>query len=380
MESIYKAPDAIGNLFRTPERKDRKYGKGGRLLEDRKYSYHYDGEGNLVLKQRLRPDETLAPLWQEGDWVYEWLGNGMLRSVKRPDGETVSFEYDPLGRRISKRYRGTTTRWVWDGNVPLHECTEEENVTTWLFEEGSFVPCAKLQNGESYSIITDYLGTPTEMYTSNGEKTWSAELDIYGSVRNFAGRSLSDCPFRFQGMYYDTETELCYVRHRYYSCDTGAFISQDPIGLAGNNPTIYGYVFDSNTEIDPFGLDAIPNKVAGNAREAIARTWLENKFPNAEILSERYIRDINGKSVRDISGSRRRLDFVVVEDGKVKGIFEVTSPTADKTAQMLKEADIRGNGGTRVKAPGRKGALYDISDIETQRLDVDLETKNVKCH
>ena len=35
-------------------------------------------------------------------------------------------------------------------------------------------------------------------------------------------------------------------------------------------------------------------------------------------------------------GARRRLDFVVVEDGKVKGVYEVTSPTADKTAQLEK--------------------------------------------
>ena len=25
--------------------------------------------------------------------------------------------------------------------------------------------------------------------------------------------------------------------------------------MAAGNPTLYGYVFDSNTEIDPFGLD-----------------------------------------------------------------------------------------------------------------------------
>ena len=105
-------------------------------MEDKKFSYHYDGEGNLVLKQRLRPDETLAPLWQEGDWAYEWQGNGMLRSVKRPDGEMVSFEYDPLGRRISKTYKDKTTRWVWDGNVPLHEWTEEEKKVTEQTEDG----------------------------------------------------------------------------------------------------------------------------------------------------------------------------------------------------------------------------------------------------
>ncbi|WP_025004905.1 RHS repeat domain-containing protein, partial [Porphyromonas macacae] len=167
----------------------------------------------------------------------------------------VSFEYDPLGRRISKRYKGTTTRWVWDGNVPLHEWTNEEDITTWVFEEGTFVPTAKIVGNKAYSIITDYPGTPTEMYNSKGKKTWSAELDIYGCVRTFRRRSLSDCPFRYQGQYFDSETELCYNRYRYYDPSTGAYISQDPIGLAGDNPTIYGYVFDNNTEIDPFGLE-----------------------------------------------------------------------------------------------------------------------------
>ncbi len=81
-------------------------------------------------------------------------------------------------------------------------------------------------------------------------------------------------------------------------------------------------------------------------------------------------------------GARRRLDFVVVEDGKVKGVYEVTSPTADKTAQLEKEMNIRGKaeGGAHVKAPGRKGALYNIYDIETQRLDVDLNSKTIMYH
>ena len=237
-------------------------------MEDKKFSYHYDGEGNLVLKQRLRPDETLAPLWQEGDWAYEWQGNGMLRSVKRPDGEMVSFEYDPLGRRISKTYKDKTTRWVWDGNVPLHEWAEEENVTTWLFEEGSFVPCAKLQNGESYSIITDYLGTPTHAFDCNGAKVWERNLDIYGKIRT--GNSIF-VPFLYQGQYWDEEIDLCYNRFRYYNPSSETYISQDPIGLAGGNPTIYGYVFDSNIEVDIWGLDCskAQSNVYKGVREAL---------------------------------------------------------------------------------------------------------------
>ncbi|MBF1618154.1 MAG: RHS repeat-associated core domain-containing protein [Prevotella sp.] len=223
------------------------------------------------------------------------------------------------------------------------------------------------------------MGTPIQALDSKGEVVWDCILDIYGEVFRLRGKR-DFIPFRFQGQYEDQETGLYYNRFRYYSPHAGNYISQDPIGLTGGNPTLYGYVRDSNIQIDSFGLDAIPNKVAGNAREAIALEHLKKQHPNATILRERYIRDASGKSVRDAFESRRRLDFVVIEDGKVKGVYEVTSPTADKTAQMLKETDIRGNGGTHVKAPGRKGALYDISDIETQRLDVDLETKKVKCH
>ena len=57
-------------------------------------------------------------------------------------------------------------------------------------------------------------------------------------------------PFLYQGQYYDFETNLAYNRFRYYSPETGAYISQDPIGLASANPTLYGYVGDPNILID----------------------------------------------------------------------------------------------------------------------------------
>jgi len=55
-------------------------------------------------------------------------------------------------------------------------------------------------------------------------------------------------------MYFDEETELCYNRFRYYSPDSGTYISQDPIGLEGQMPNMYSYVHDSNSWVDLFGL------------------------------------------------------------------------------------------------------------------------------
>jgi RHS repeat-associated protein len=126
------------------------------------------------------------------------------------------------------------------------------DVITWLFEEESFAPVAKLTARGSYSVITDHLGTPLELYNGQGEKTWQAQLDSYGAVRQGQGKA-QDCPFRYQGQYEDVETGLYYNRFRYFSPEEGAYISQDPIRLNGG-ASLYKYVHDPACYIDPFGL------------------------------------------------------------------------------------------------------------------------------
>ena len=86
----------------------------------------------------------------------------------------------------------------------------------------------------------------------------------YNPLKNHAQKTLtpesSDCDgrsdvlFRYQGQYEDSETGLYYNRFRYLDPNTGNYISQDPIGLAGGNPTLYGYVKDVNSWVDVFGL------------------------------------------------------------------------------------------------------------------------------
>ena len=172
----------------------------------------------------------------------------------------------------------STFRFVWDGNVLLHETFKRDNsehteLTTWVFE--GFVPTAKLVNGKAYSIISDHLGTPILAIDSEGNEVWNRQLDIYGRVkREIKASSLGDdvrpfIPFLYQGQYYDFETKLAYNRFRYYSPETGAYISQDPIGLEGNNPNIYGYVGDNNWSLDRFGLSCTENEAKRIAYEKL---------------------------------------------------------------------------------------------------------------
>ena len=117
------------------------------------------------------------------------------------------------------------------------------------------MPAAKLvANGECFSIVSDYLGTPMQTYDKQGSKVWEQELDIYGRQRK---RPSAFIPFKYQGQYEDAETGLYYNRFRYYDPNAGSYICQAPIGLAGNNPTRYGYVSDTNMWVDILGLDII---------------------------------------------------------------------------------------------------------------------------
>jgi RHS repeat-associated protein len=284
-----RLPDAVGNLFKREDRKDRRYGSAGQLLEahgPRGFTrYRYDAEGNLIEKQE--PGGCI--------WSYAWNAAGMLTKVTRPDGREVTFAYDALGRRVKKSYRGKTTHWVWDGNVPLHEWVEisdleaaregedptlDANVTalprheaqaaqgppsalradhgtknapiTWLFEPESFAPLAKLVGEQRYGIVTDHLGTPISMLDARGVEVWSAEIDTYGVLRDLRGER-SACPFRWPGQYEDVETGLYYNRFRYYEPEAGQYASQDPIRLGGGF-ALHGYVHDPLSESDPLGL------------------------------------------------------------------------------------------------------------------------------
>jgi len=265
-------PDKAGNLFESLDRLDRKYSQGGRLEKTANWEYKYDREGNLIRKK----DKHGAT------WRYEWNDAGMLESVKRPDAREVFYKYDALGRRIEKNFDNAVTKWVWDGNVPLHEQQSsywkqyskekgeywderKQPLVTWVFEEGTFVPVAKLTDKQKLSIATNYLGTPEAMYRDDGEAVWTCELNSYGKVRNFQGQYVAECPFRFQGQYHDSETGLYYNRFRYYSPEEGMYISQDPIELDSQETNFYAYVRDINIYVDSFGLSCkkVPNKAKG---------------------------------------------------------------------------------------------------------------------
>ena len=219
---------------------------------------------------------------------------------------------------------------------------EKQALTTWLFEEGTFVPAAKLTENRKLSIVSNYMGTPEAMYDDEGKKSWSCELNSYGKVRNFEGEYKTDCPFRYQGQYEDAEMGLYYNRFRYYSPDEGMYLSQDPIGLQGGF-IFYSYVKNTNAWVDIFGLSKCPPN--GNSK----------KSTKAQHGYEVY--DKNGKVVKTgVSGGKVR------QDGK--------SYRAEKQVRALNRNSNDPNGPYSSKivknVPAGAGARETILDWEVQ--------------
>ncbi|PPS61390.1 hypothetical protein CR917_10575 [Pseudomonas sp. BRM28] len=174
-------------------------------------------------------------------------------------------------------------------------------------------------------------------------------------------------PIRFQGQYHDHETGLHYNRYRYYDPAVGRFVGQDPIGYLGGF-NLYQYVPNPIDWIDPWGLARIKNAVEGDRRHQEFNARMSAQHPNATIQSECYLRDANGKSVRDpVTNERRRVDTAVIENGKAD-TYEVTSMTADKTDQLMKEQNIRDEGGTFIRDRSTKKLVPVMGISEVVRL------------
>lgn len=95
------------------------------------------------------------------------------------------------------------------------------------------------------------------------------------------------------------------------------------------------------------------NRISGAAREEVVGGELAREYPaenGNHIERESYLRNAEGHVVKDLeTGEARRIDFAIIKDGEVVKPVEVTSETADKTAQMAKENRIREAGGNYIE-------------------------------
>src|SRR5262245_21103437 len=149
-------------------------------------------------------------------------------AVTTPNGQRWRYRYDALGRRIAKQRVGDDgstvveqVDFVWDGTVLAEQSHRQGpaagQVTVWDWQPGGYRPVSQTHRGplrdapqewvdeRFYAIVTDLIGTPTEMLDPSGNLAWRAHTTLWGELLG-GSPGPADTPLRFPGQYHDGET------------------------------------------------------------------------------------------------------------------------------------------------------------------------------
>jgi RHS repeat-associated protein len=197
---------------------------------------------------------TLTKTDTTGQTSYAWDVENRLASVTLPNGAgVVAFKYDPFGRRIQKSGPSGTTIYVYDGANAIEELnTAGAAIARYVQGAGIDEPLAQVATGLNY-YQADGLGSITSMTDATGAPAATFVYGAFGVLSSSTGSVANS--FRYTAREFDQDTGLYYYRARYYSSETGRFLSEDPAAFAAGL-NFYSYVRNSPAMwVDPFGLE-----------------------------------------------------------------------------------------------------------------------------
>ncbi|MFG2634883.1 putative T7SS-secreted protein [Streptomyces sp. NPDC048362] len=241
---------------------------GTRITRAGSVRYEHDALGRITLRQKTRLSR------KPDTWRYEWDAEDRLTSVVTPDGTRWRYTYDPLGRRTSKLRLaddGETVleqvTFTWDGTTLCEQTTASADLphpVTLTWDHQGLRPLSQTEritaaeapqqeiDSRFFAIVTDLVGTPSELVDEQGEIAWRTRSTLWGTTA-WATNSTTYTPLRFPGQYYDPETGLHYNYFRHYDPETARYVTPDPLGLSpAPNPDTY--VSNPHTWGDPLGL------------------------------------------------------------------------------------------------------------------------------
>jgi RHS repeat-associated protein len=229
------------------------------MTAGKSHAFSYDNAGNRI--------EGIIP-GVMGGTSYTWDIDNQLTKVNS-NTETcntiTTFKYDPYGRRIEKQVNTVgcgqeptrTISYVYDNeDIALEVLVSGGGTTKTYYTHGPGIdePLAMERNGNFSYYHADGLGSIVAITGQSGNTVQRYDYDSFGNIVTISAPSFLQ-PYSYTGREWDKETGLYFYRARYYDPMVGRFISKDPIGFAGGDVNLYGYVQNNPINwIDPFGL------------------------------------------------------------------------------------------------------------------------------
>jgi len=201
---------------------------------------------------------------QKGSWTYTYDYKNKI--ITATDGsKTISFEYDPFGRRISKSTGSNTTHYYYSGNQVIEERDGSDKLLK-QYIYGNLIDevlrMDKYNNNQienSFYYHTDSIGNVTAITDKDGKIVERYKYNIYGSptITDNTGNILSESAigndYLFQSRRYDPELHLYYYRARTYDPQIGRFLQTDPLGYRDSMNLYQAMNMNPWGFVDPWG-------------------------------------------------------------------------------------------------------------------------------
>ena len=274
--------DSRGNRLRgTGDTSDSTFNAYNQVINDKVYRYVYDNNGNRTKRTHIASGKVI-----EYSWDYE---NRLVQIIERSSAEakaskTISYKYDALGRKVEIDVNGKVTRYVYSGHQILLEY-DGNNMFQARYVYGNSIdhPVKMERERSPYKDSTfqrqefyyhrDRIGNVTEITNFAGEVVQRYVYDSFGKFKIYddEGNEITSAstkylknPFTFVSREYEPDSGLYDFRGRRYDPESGAFISADPIWLAGGDANFYRYVLNNPINFtDPYGLDVYSISLGG---------------------------------------------------------------------------------------------------------------------
>jgi RHS repeat-associated protein len=252
--------DAVGNRTASHLSSSYSYYSFNRIKNTDTSTYTHNANGS-------RTGKTGAT------WTYGWDRENRLTSASGGLA-SVSYAYDALGRRVKRSqlsFGSNVHKYSYDGNDVV---LDDINGTITKYQNGPGIDDKlKTKTGTtSQYYLQDHLGSTVALTSATGGVNESQGYDSFGNRTNisFSNR------YQYTGREYDPTTGLQYSRARWYDPNLGRFILEDPIGFAGEDVNLYGYVGNNSMNFtDPSGLFPFHNygslKTGADVADAIDR-------------------------------------------------------------------------------------------------------------
>jgi len=213
----------------------------------------HDLDGNITRKYGASTDIR-----------YAWSASGQLMGdTVASTGATIGYDYNALGQLVRRTKNETPDRYyLWDGMQPVAELdsSASNRIAGYAYlPGGSGQPFAIVLGAKAVSAIRDVeldaMGNAIGVLTSAGGVIERRTYDLWGAISSDSG-ALGDSAFvGWKGLLWEGDsTRLYYAQNRWYDPNTGRFVSEDPIGIAGG---LNAYVFVGDDPVngsDPSGL------------------------------------------------------------------------------------------------------------------------------